>query len=38
MNERRSQLVTNRHQLEMAAGDGKRRLTDVANKKVSIKP
>lgn len=26
-----SQLVTNCHQLRMAAGDGKQRLTDVAN-------
>ena len=26
-----SQLVTNCHQLKLAAGDGKQRLTDVAN-------
>ena len=29
MNERRSQLVTNCHQLKMAAGGGKQRLNDL---------
>ena len=31
LNEERSQLVTNCHQLKMTAQDGKKRLTDVAN-------
>ena len=31
LNQEGSQLVTNCHQLKMTAGDGKQRLTDVAN-------